>query len=143
MSPEQYALLARLHGHLGWLGLAVLLHPILLLRRGPRSRLGLLTAWMALALITAPYAAGLWLYPTYRTAVKPDLLAASHTAAQAFETKEHLAFFVVMLTASGVASALLRGPIPLTRALLISAWGCGVIVGGLGILIASTAHPAW
>lgn len=143
MSPEQYALLARLHGHLGWLGLAVLLHPILLLRRGPLSRLGRLTAWIALALITAPYTAGLWLYPTYRTAVKPDLLAASPAAARAFETKEHLAFFAVMLTASGVATALLRGPIPLTRALLLSAWLCGVIVGGLGILIASTAHPAW
>ncbi|MFT5686744.1 MAG: hypothetical protein ACI8RZ_007701 [Myxococcota bacterium] len=143
MSPEQYALFARLHGHLGWLGLAVLLHPILLLRRGVLSRMGRLTAWLALLLITAPYAAGLWLYPTYRTAVKPALLTASPRAALAFETKEHLAFFVVMLTTSGVASALLGGSIPLTRSLLTSAWLCGLAVGILGVLIAATAHPGW
>jgi hypothetical protein len=143
VSPEQYALFARLHGHLGWLGLAVLLHPILLLRRGVLSRMGRLTAWLALLLITAPYAAGLWLYPTYRTAVKPALLTASPRAALAFETKEHLAFFVVMLTTSGVASALLGGSIPLTRSLLTSAWLCGLAVGILGVLIAATAHPGW
>ncbi len=143
MTPEQYALLARLHGHLGWLGLAVLLHPILLLRRGPLSRSGRLTAGLALALIATPYAAGLSLYPIYRGAVKPDLLAASPRAALAFETKEHLAFFVLMLTLSGVTTALLGGPPRLTVSLLGSAWLCGVTVGLLGVVIASAAHPGW
>ena len=144
MTPEQYALFARLHGHLGWLGLAVLLHPILLLSRGGAlSRLGRLTVWLALALITAPYAAGLLLYPTYRSAVKPALISSALPWAMAFETKEHLAFFTVVLTLSGGTAILLRGPDRLALALLSSAWLCGVTVGVLGVLIASHAHPGW
>lgn len=148
MSPGLYALLERLHGHVGVLGLAVLLHPVLTLRwrrglsRGQRWSVGL-----AAALIAAPFASGWWLYPTYRAHVKPGLVRDATQLAWAFERKEHLAFFTLALTLGGAAALLADGRSPegrrLAHVLLTLAWLCGASTAALGVLVASAAAPAW
>lgn len=148
MTPSLFALLERAHGHLGWLGLAVLLHPVLTLgRRGAVTRGMRWSAGLAAALIAAPYALGWAIYPTYRAHIKPGLVRETVSVALAFETKEHLALFTLALTLSGVAALWAGGRSPegrrAARVLLTAAWLCGVAVGALGIFVASVAHPAW
>ncbi len=148
MSPELYALLERVHGHLAVLGLAVLLHPVLSLGRGRGLGRGLRwSAGLAAVLITVPAALGAWLYPTYRSQVKPGLLRDRLEVASVFESKEHLAFFTVMLTLAGVGALFLGGGEPRTRrvarALLAAAWVCGLCTGLMGIYVAGGAHPGW
>ncbi len=141
-SPYLYALAERLHGQLGWLGLAVLLHPVISLRSPISSRGARLSAVLALLLTALPYAIGLAIYPTYREQVKPGLAQASGGWALAFELKEHLAFFTISLVLGGTV-VLLTGQRQPARALLAMGWLCGVMVGVLGLLIAGRAHPAW
>jgi len=140
-----YALLERLHGHLGWLGLAVLLHPVITLRRSVITRRCRLSVILAAMLISAPSILGWWLYPTYRQQVKPSLIMRSENWALAFETKEHLAWFALVLTWSGVMTVFLAGNQGrrVARMLLGCAFVCGLIVGVLGVLIAGQAHPGW
>ena len=147
-SPHLFALLERVHGHLGWLGLAVLLHPVITLRlRRGVTRGTRLSVVLAALLMAAPYALGWVIYPTYRASVKPRLLLEARGWALAFETKEHLAFFALALTLAGAGTLLAAPRSPHGReaawALLAAGWLCGVVVGVLGSLIAGRAHPAW
>ncbi|MEL6346636.1 MAG: hypothetical protein AAFV53_26220 [Myxococcota bacterium] len=147
-NPYWYALLERLHGHLGWLGLAVLLHPVITLGKNPPPRRSTrLSVWLAAALMLAPYGVGWAIYPTYRSRVKPGLMREALPWAMAFETKEHLAFMAVALAVSGALTLAFAGNTEggrrSARALLAAAWLCGLAVGILGLLIASRAHPAW
>ncbi|MCB9742673.1 MAG: hypothetical protein H6740_08740 [Alphaproteobacteria bacterium] len=148
MSPTLFALAERLHGHLGLLGLAVLLHPVITLRRRRGLTRGArLSALLAALLIALPFASGWAIYPSYRAHVKPGLVREAQSWAWAFETKEHLAFFTLALTLGGVAVMLGRGQTPegrrLASALLSLAWGCGLCVGILGVLVAAVTAPAW
>lgn len=148
MSPELYALLERLHGHLALLGLAVLLHPVITLgRRGRPTRGQRWSVGLAALLLTLPALGGAWLYPTYRAEVKPRLLRDELELARAFESKEHLAFAAVVLTLAGAAALFAAGEEAegrrLARLLLGLGWCCGLLVGLLGIFVASGAHPAW
>ncbi len=148
MSPETFALLERLHGHLAVLGLALLVHPLVSLRRRPglssRTRL---TAELAALLLAIPTALGLWLYPTYRQQVKPGLVQEHLPLALGFETKEHLAVACVALVLGGTAMLRLAGRRADARAaawwLLAAGWLCGVLTAGLGVWIASGASPGW
>lgn len=103
-------LLESIHGHLGVLAAAALLHPAILLRRGrPLSRglrwsIGLTTAVVALA-----FATGLTIYDGYREHVRPQLLLEHYDTALLFETKEHLAWAVLTL-ALGAGMAALAAP---------------------------------
>ena len=147
-NPYLYALAERVHGHLGWLGLAVLLHPVISLRvRKGISRGTRLSAILAAILMVLPYGLGWWIYPTYRERVKPALLQESIPWVLAFEAKEHLAFMAVALTIGGTGALLLDGRAAQTRSaawsLLTLGWLCGVATGVLGVLIAARAHPAW
>lgn len=90
------------HGHLAWLATIALYHPALLLRR--RRRGGLIATTIATALITVTAALGAWLYPPYRSQLKPAIFAASSTFGNAFERKEHLALCAVVLAWSGLAA---------------------------------------
>lgn len=147
-NPYLYALAERLHGHLGWLGLAVLLHPVITLRR--RKGLSRGARWsvaLAAALMLAPYALGWWIYPTYRAEVKPLLMRESVPWVLAFEAKEHLAFMALALTVGGAGAVLADGRRAATReaawSLLALGWLCGVATGILGVMIAARAHPGW
>lgn len=147
MSPELWALTERAHGHLALLGLALLLHPVLTLRRPGLTARTLLTAELAAGMLTVAFLIGWWLYPTYREEVKPELLAAMPSVAARFETKEHLAAMCTALALAGAGALRLAGDRPdvrrTARALLLAAWGCGVIAGLLGLHVAGGAHPAW
>lgn len=148
MTAELYALLTRVHGHLAMLGLAVLLHPVITLaRRKGLSVWTLRTAWIAAAMIAAPFALGWFLYPHYRMHVKVDLWQRGDAALLRFETKEHLAAFAVALAVSGAGVLQAAGRTPEGRraawALLLAAWCCGMATGLLGVWVGARAHPGW
>ena len=143
-----FALAARLHGALGLLALALLLHPVFGLRRpGPPSPLARLAAAMAggITLLVASF--GAVLYPSYRAGVKPGLVRGALPLAKLFESKEHIGFFAAVL-ALGAAGLLLSAPrSPAARRAARWMFGlaalCAAITAALGMVVASGAHPAF
>ena len=127
-----YGLFERIHGHLGILGLALLLHPVLTL---PASRTWTRrTAWFAALALVVPFGLGWWLYPEYRADEKPHLPVLLRDA---FEVKEHLAALAVGLVIPGAIAA--RGGEAarrIARHLLGAAWLCALAAGLLGVWIA-------
>ncbi len=147
MEPHSYALLQRVHGYLGLLGLALLLHPVLRLRTpGPVGRWTRRTAELSAGLLLAPFLLGLWLYADYRAHVKPALWQAAPQTVLAFEVKEHLAFFAVVLALAGALALRPGGGEPgrrVARTLLAVGALCAAITVVLGMVVASAAHGAW
>lgn len=136
-------LLEAIHGHLGVLAAAALLHPAILLWRGrPLSRgmgwaVGLSTTMTALA-----FGGGLVIYEAYRAEVKRRLFFESRMAGLLFETKEHLAYAVVALAVGGLVCALAapRTDADLRRLaarLYAVAAVLGIVVVSLGTIVAS------
>ena len=148
MSASLYALCVALHGHAAWLGVASIAHAVALLGRPFEAGVAARARRMALlacGLVGLPWAAGAWIYPTYRVAAKPGLIARGDAAALAFEAKEHLAFLCLVLLLGGTG-ALLAGGAPvrrLSRRLLGAAFVCGVVVGVLGVLVGASTRPGW
>lgn len=142
MSEYLYHIATRLHGMIAALGLAILLHPILTLRK-PRkhlSRGNRWSLWLAIVLISVQYAIGLWLYPSYRSDIKPTLIAESIELALLFESKEHLAFLCLCCVWGGGLAVLKEGGQRAGWALLVGGFALGVMVSAFGVLVA--AHPA-
>lgn len=144
MNGGVFALLERVHGHLALLGLAALLHPVLLLRRG---RSPALTAGLAAGLLGLATLGGWALYGSYRRQIKPELLLRREVVALAFEAKEHLAFLCIVLTVTGLAALRWAPGLPVTRrfagASLATAWLLGFAAAILGLLVSASAAPAW
>jgi phage shock protein PspC (stress-responsive transcriptional regulator) len=154
MPASVYTLVTHLHGHLAWLALAVLLHPIVWLRPGrrivPRVRW---TARVGTALLVTVYAIGWWVYPEYRANVKPGLVFEGGLpgpdlwAAYLFESKEHLAVVAVSLAAAGLALLEGASELPSARLAVRVLFGGAVVVtlvvAVLAHLVAMTAHPGW
>src|SRR5690606_10198962 len=93
------SLLESIHGHLGVLATAALLHPALLLRTGrPLSRGARWSLGLTAALTSAAFGLGLTIYEPYRTLVRRRIFLEDPTAGWLFETKEHLAYAVIALT---------------------------------------------
>lgn len=94
------------HGHVGFLAAAALLHPAILLRRGQQLSRG---ARYALALSTGfavtAFSLGIYIYEDYRTHVKQNLFRINMRAGFCFETKEHLAFIVLCLALGAMGCA--------------------------------------
>jgi hypothetical protein len=94
------------HGHVGFLAAAALYHPAILLRRGQQLSRG---ARYALALSTgfavAAFSLGISIYEGYRSVVKQNLFRINMDAGFSFETKEHLAFIVVVLAVGAMVCA--------------------------------------
>lgn len=107
---DPYALLRALHGYLGVLALAAVLHPALRLRAGRLSRGDLWSLGLSTLVATGGGVAGLVLYPSYRRAVKPGLLLDAPLLATLFETKEHLGFYAVVLVWGGAGLAWAHRP---------------------------------
>jgi len=137
-------LLERIHGHLGVLGAAALLHPAILLWRGrpltPRLRLAV---GLGLLMLTAAFALGLYFYGDYRALVKRELFAQNPMVGLLFETKEHLSYAAFsMAWGAAVAAWLAPADSPgLRRAaarVFAAAFVCALVVVVLGVWVAST-----
>ncbi len=99
MTVETLRLLERVHGHLGWLAAAALVHPAILLRR--RNRRAPLSVTLAAALVTLSGAFGAFIYPSYSKLVRRAVYMASLRHGLLFERKEHLAFAAIALAWAG------------------------------------------
>ena len=95
-------LVEHVHGHLGWLAAAVLVHPAVLLRH--KTRRAHAAVGSAAALVTLAAALGAWLYVGYREHLKQRLFLESRSLGLLFERKEHLAFGAVLLAWAGAAA---------------------------------------
>ena len=135
--------LEHVHGHLGWLAAASLLHPAILLRN-PRRRAHLAVA-MAVGFVTVTGALGAYLYGPYRDKVKQQLFIHAPSVGYLFERKEHLAVGAIFLAwAGGIAyAAAVRAEEPLRAhlrrfAFLAFAFACGLTVctAVLGVAVA-------
>jgi hypothetical protein len=90
-----------LHGHLGWLAVAALFHPAILLRNPASPRRAHFSIALAVGLTTLAAAMGALLYPSYREQLRQPIFAASTTMGYLFERKEHLAFGALLLAWAG------------------------------------------
>jgi len=131
----------RVHGHIAVLGLAVLLHPVISLPKRKKNSRGMRwTLGLSAGIMTFAFVMGLWIYPDYRSLIKPELIADNMVMALLFESKEHLAFISVIAVCGGCALAW-RSTSPGSRkiawVLLLCGWLIGVLVACLGIAVAS------
>jgi hypothetical protein len=88
-----------IHGHLGWLAAAALVHPAILLRDAKRR-----AAWsvaLSLAIVTLAGALGARLYTPYRDTLKQAIFLRAPSVGYLFERKEHLAFGAIALAWAG------------------------------------------
>lgn len=102
MNLEPLRVLERIHGHAGWLGVALLAHPAILLR--DRKRRAHLAVGLAAGGATLVAALGLYLYVGYRAQLKKQIFIDAPDVGYLFERKEHLAFGAVMLAWAGAAA---------------------------------------
>ncbi len=96
--------LERVHGHLGWLAVAALAHPAILLR-DPRRR-ARLSVSLATALVVVTGGLGATIYPDYRARVKQRIFLEAPALGWMFERKEHLAVGVLAFALVGCAAHL-------------------------------------
>jgi hypothetical protein len=99
---DQARLLEHVHGHLGWLAAALLIHPAILLRR-LRRRAHLAVALSA-SLVTLVGAAGVSMYSEYGLRIRQSLFLHAPRYGWLFERKEHLAFGAIALVWAGAAA---------------------------------------
>jgi hypothetical protein len=132
------------HGHLGWLAAATLVHPAVLLRNAKRR--AHLSVALATGFPTAVGALGAWLYGPFRERIKPRLFLEARWVGLMFERKEHLAFGAILLAWAAAAAyvgaigAREEVRVPLRtfafRAFVASA-GLAIATATLGTLVAS------
>ncbi len=94
--------LERVHGHLGWLSVVALLHPVIVLRR-PRRRARLATA-LATGIVTLAFVLGTVVYPSYRLLLKQAIFRTNPRIGWLFERKEHLAVGVLAFAWVGLVA---------------------------------------
>lgn len=137
MTAWLYAALMPVHGLLSALALAALAHPVVLLRRAEAAGRARTVALYATMLLAALDGIGWALYPSYRQAVKPRLRLDVPTAAVVFETKEHLAWFALVLAVAGTVTLYARQDPRAARVSLGLALGCGLVAAGIGVYVAA------
>ena len=99
-------ILETVHGHLGVLSAASLLHPAILMRRGQQLSRG--ARWaigLATAFAVSAFSMGIVIYENYRSNVKQGLFIIDNQAGYLFETKEHLTFAVVTVSLAAAVCA--------------------------------------
>lgn len=104
MSLFALRILERIHGHLGWLAVIALLHPVIVLRR-PKRRAPL-AATLSTALALATGILGTTIYPEYRVRLKQAIFLDAPTLGWCFERKEHLGLFAIMFALVGCVAHL-------------------------------------
>lgn len=101
-SLDPLRLTEHVHGHLGWLAAAILLHPAIVLR--DRRRRAHLAVGLAVGFVTVASAIGAWLYVAYRERLKQKIFLDAPSIGLLFERKEHLAFGALLLAWAGGAA---------------------------------------
>jgi hypothetical protein len=144
MTLDVVRIAEHVHGHLGWLAAAALLHPAILLRNVERR--AHLSVGLSTGFATAVGTLGAWLYGPYRDRLKQHLFIETRWVGLMFERKEHLAFGAILLAwagASAYAVAIgarddVRAPLRAFafRAFSVSA-GLALTTAALGTLVAS------
>jgi hypothetical protein len=147
MALDPLRLIEHIHGHLGWLAAALLVHPAILLRN--RARRAHLAVAIATGLVTVGAGLGAWLYGAYRVQLKQSMFLHARSYALLFERKEHLAFGSLMFAWAGciayfaafhpAASEPVRGSLRTIafRAYLAAA-ALALLVAALGTVVATT-----
>ncbi len=145
MSTMLLRVLERIHGHLGWLAVAGLLHPAVFLRN-PRRRARLSVA-LATAVAVGAALLGAYVYPSYRERIKQHIFIDSPTYGWLFERKEHLAVGAVTFTLIGCLAHLSlplfsdddtqRKVAVLAHRAFVVAFVLALIVATLGVAVAS------
>lgn len=136
-------ILLSVHGYLGALAFAALLHPAILMRRGQPLSRGVRLAVLGAALTTTSvFALGIFLYGDYRAHLKRSIFERSIAAGLLFETKEHLAFAAVSFAIGGAIAALLasRDAKEIRRAAAIAFAAAALatlLVGAMGTYVAA------
>ncbi len=102
MPLDLVRLTEHVHGHLGWLAAAILIHPAIVLRH--RTRRADFAVILAAAFVTAASAIGMWLYVAYRARLKQSIFLHAPSVGLLFERKEHLAFGALLLAWAGTAA---------------------------------------
>ena len=139
-------LVEHVHGHLGWLAVAALLHPAILLR-DPKRRAPL-SVIFATSFVIVTGAMGAWLYPAYRLRLKQALFVESPALGWCFERKEHLAVGALAFAIIGCVAHLSTRYVAeeTTRASLaraahrsfVVAFVLALVVAGLGVAVATS-----
>lgn len=102
MLLDPLRLIEHVHGHLGWLSAAILVHPAIVLRS--RTRRAHWAVGLSAGLVTVAAALGAWLYVAYRERLKQGIFMHAPAIGLLFERKEHLAFGAVVLAWAGTAA---------------------------------------
>src|SRR5271166_4972216 len=133
MDAHTLRIVEHIHGHVGWLSAAALVHPAIVLRRqlGGAWAVGLSTG-----LVTLNAAMGVWLYGPYCDLLKRHIFQSSPTIGLLFERKEHLAFGAVLLAWVGAIAHVGKLRALSQRAYLIAAL-LAIAVASLGTIVAS------
>lgn len=131
------------HGYVAALAIVGLIHPAILLRKGlPVSRAGMWALALSTFVTVVAFSSGIGIYGSYRTLVKPELLASHLEVAMIFETKEHLAFCVVCFAlgafVAAVAAPRKAAATRKTAAVIFAAAAVlGLVTLGLGTYVAA------
>ena len=130
-------LLAHVHGHIGWLAAAALLHPALILRDRRRRADAAVASGPLLASLTA--CLGFIVYGPYRERVRRPLFAETEAWGWMFERKEHVAFAAVALAWAGALAyaGALRADDAVRAPLRIAAHRAFVAASALAIVAAT------
>ena len=102
MLLDPVKLTEHIHGHLGWLAAATLIHPAIVLRS--RTRRAHLAVALSAGFVTVAAGLGVGLYVAYRATLKQGIFMHAPTIGLLFERKEHLAFGAVLLAWAGAAA---------------------------------------
>jgi hypothetical protein len=102
MMLDPVRMIEHLHGHMGWLAAAALVHPAILLRNPARR--AHLAVGLGTALVSVASLGGAWLYVSYTERLRQGIFATAPAFGLAFERKEHLAFGAVVLAWAGAAA---------------------------------------
>jgi hypothetical protein len=137
--------LEHVHGHLGWLSAAALLHPAILLR-DPKRRARLAVV-LTTGFVTATGALGVLVYPEYRARLKQAIFISAPTIGWLFERKEHLAVGAIGFAWIGCVAhlgarffedeALARSVAVTAQRAYAIAFVLSVAVATLGVIVAS------
>jgi hypothetical protein len=137
--------LEHIHGHLGWLSVAALFHPAVLLRNTKRR--ARLSVSLATGLVVVTALLGGYIYPLYRDRIKQHIFIEAPRIGWMFERKEHIAVGAVSFALVGclahltlplfVDDGIRRTMARLAHRAFIVAFALALFVAALGVSVAS------